>query len=726
MSTSMRKWLKSALPSLPFAARVIDRHARTGFPIFMLHRVLPEREACYDPEMVTPIEMFDGFLGWLSERYEVVSIPELVRERAEPPNRVKALCALTFDDGWRDTYLHAFPLLQRYRMTATVFLAVRFIGTGRAFWQERLSACLDRAGKRGVQDALLRFLSQCFPWCPRLTRQEFTFCRLRQLLLTRPSQEAEEFARKLEEATGTGEGGAERVFLNWEEVRVMRDAGIAFGSHTLNHTLLTRASPETARQEIEISRRELEHYLSDRVWAFSYPWGHTTPQITQQVKEAGYAFALTTERALVGQSTVPWLLPRVPISGPTLGSWNGKFEPARTTLYLATSALRARMRNHTSRWRQASPGRLRLALVIDTIDDWNGGTERQLSHLLQILDKRYFEPEIFLLQPSAALRPMDFPCPVHLASQDRTSRRFGILRELFLALRQFRPHIVQTFFEGGSLYGTLASRMAHAPVLVRTKRNTIPVGSAYHRLALRVLNRLVDSWQCNSRAVAALLENAERIPRTRIEILPNSVDLACFSPANPQEQLAARCRLGIPPTAPVFVIISNLRPIKDLPTLVEAAAQLHRCLPKAQFLLIGDGPERSSLAAQVERLHLKEVVRLVGPQPDVRPWLIAADIGLLTSCSEGSSNALLEYMAMGLPAVASDIPANCELVEGVFFSPGNPRDLAEKALDLWNRPDLRVQMRRDYCCRAAKYSLDAFTERVQSYYVWLTAGHFQR
>src|SRR5204863_5291270 len=109
-----------------------------------------------------------------------------------------------------------------------------------------------------------------------------------------------------------------------------------------------------------------------------------------------------------------------------------------------------------------------------------------------------------------------------------------------------------------------------------------------------------------------------------------------------------RQKLGLSQSAPVFVAVANLRPVKRLATLIDAAALVHADLPEARFLILGEGNDRSSLVRQIEQLHLAEVVRLEGAQQDVRPLLWAADAGLLTSESESSSNAVVEYMAMGL------------------------------------------------------------------------------
>jgi L-malate glycosyltransferase len=366
--------------------------------------------------------------------------------------------------------------------------------------------------------------------------------------------------------------------------------------------------------------------------------------------------------------------------------------------------------------------RIRIAFVIDLIGAWNlGGTEKQLAHLASTLDKRIFEPAIFVLKRTPGAAATDVGCPVISVNDSESQSRIALLLKLRSALKDFCPHIVQTFFIDGTFYGTLAAWLNRVPVIVQSRRNAGHWQKARHALALRAINHLVDSWQCNSHFVADRIRRMEHVPAERIAVLPNSIDLAHFSPVAEGERLATRIRLGLPADAPVFVAVATLRPVKGLSTIIEAAARIRAHLPQAMFLLVGEGPQRRELAEQIMQKNLAEMVRLVGGQQDVRPWLAAADIGILGSYSESSSNALLEYMAMGLPAVVSDIPANRELVSGEFFAAGNAAELAERLLGLWNQPVLRQDMSRRYREGAIPYGEASLSQLAQDYYIGLSS-----
>jgi glycosyltransferase involved in cell wall biosynthesis len=710
------------MANVPPLRGAIERLRESGAPVFMFHRVLPEGEASYDPELFTSTNLFGAFLDWVCERYRVVGVDALARRRQHPKEGGAPLCAITFDDGWRDNFLHALPLLRQRQLTATIFLPVRFIGTERRFWQERLWVCLEELDNRNEAESTLQTVMNSFPWCPQLPLREKKFERLRRILLHRPSCEAEEFVDRLATATGPLAALTGRAFLDWVEVRAMQDAGITFGSHTLHHTLLTRAEPAIVEREIQESRRELTERLGAPPVGFAYPWGATGSHIRERVKASGYECAVTTKEGMVRGGSDPWLLPRIPISDSSLRDIRGGFGAGRTNFYLASRALRkADPKRFLPEGKSRLAERLRLAFVIDAIDSWeDGGTEQQVGKLLAALDRKHFEPELYFLRPPAKLTLNDFPCPVHLAGSSSELSRVRILWRLTQLFRQHRPHIVQTFFRDGTYYGTVAAWAARVPAIVISRRNAGHWKTALDRLALKVVNRLADAWQCNSRTALESL-TAEGVPAGRIDILPNALDLERFSVPAPEERLAARRQLGLSPAAPVFVSVATLFPVKDPMVLVEAAGHVHQVLPDAQFLLVGEGPLRISLASRIEELGLTANARLAGAQSDVRPYLAAADIGLLTSRSEGSSNSLLEYMAMGVPAVVTDLPANRELVEGEFFEAGNARELSSRVLSLWQDPKQRALMSEEYRRRAMEYGLEAFARRAQSYYVKLAA-----
>jgi glycosyltransferase involved in cell wall biosynthesis/peptidoglycan/xylan/chitin deacetylase (PgdA/CDA1 family) len=684
----------------------------------MFHRVLPAGQTCYDPEMVTSAAHFANFLDWAKERYQIEPIEEIVARKARAIDPKRPLAAITFDDGWLDNYRYAFPLLRERELQATIFLPLRFIGTARHFWQEQLWFCLTHLAGRANQQEVIREVSWRFPWFPGRLAETDLLSGIRKLLMTRPSEEADEFVDSLSQAIGES-NDRERSFLNWTEVSEMKESGIHFGSHTLNHSLLTNSTPKQAAAEIQDSASELSERLGLSSCGFAYPWGAAGWFAREAAKET-YSYALTTRAGMVSDQSDPWLLPRIAISDRVL-SYKDSFEPGKAQLWFIRQICSEKMSAD-----RLKPGtgdaRIKITFVIDQITEWEGGTERQLHALISALDRRYFDPELLFIFQSDELPQETLPCRTRALCRGIKAPWFGT-RILLLAqaLRESRPDIVQTFFIEGIVAGILASRLAGVQKIVGSARNAGYWKKKRHRIAFRSVSRLAHHWQCNSRALVDYTAEVERVGREKIEILPNALDLSLFKPPTAAERIAVRNLLGLDRHAPVFISVANLTAVKDISALLQAAKLLQSRFPNAQYLIVGDGPLRQGLQQQAKELGLDSVVRFLGRQGDVRPYLGAADFGVLTSHSEGSSNSLLEYMATGLPSAVSDIPPNRELVTGLLFRPGDTVQLSERLAQLITDGQVCFRLREEYARVVPQYSQERFITRVQSYYNRLAA-----
>jgi glycosyltransferase involved in cell wall biosynthesis len=709
--------LRHSLGRLPFLNTVSRRILSAGGSVFVFHHVLPRIEECYEPEMITSTEAFADFLDWLSENYRVVSLDLLVSQRTKTIDRKKPVCAITFDDGWRDTFIHAFPLLKATGFTATIFLPVRFIGTNRRFWEERLSLVSNKIRRLELRRALIEESARLFPWFPPAYDWFSSEGQLKRFLMTRPSEEAEEFVQLLAETARLDVPSSDRAFMNWDEVREMQGMGISFGSHTLNHTLSPNAEAPKSIHEVRQSREELKERLGIEIKAFSYPDGATSHLTKDVVRRAGYEYAVTTRPGLIYGTVDQWLIPRLTVNDPILGEGATCFVPNKARFWFAKSVLQTKFASCLARSSTKSSERKKIVFLIDQISGWEGGTERQLHAIIRALDRNSFDPELWMLFDTGRVPENTMPCPARWICPDATSSSLtGRIFRLWRLMREVQPQIVQTFFIEGIFAGILAARLARIQMIVGSARNAGHWKRRRHKAAFQAVAGLAHRWQCNSRAVWEYARKTEGVSPECIDILPNAIDLSHFTPATLDERLRARRRLGLDCEGPMFVCVANLTTVKDHATLLAASKLLQSELPRAQFLLVGEGPLRRDLELQRDKLGLRESVHFAGRQADVRPCLAAADFCILTSRSEGSSNSVLEYMAMGLPSVVSDIPPNRELVKGLFFAPGDAIDLSRKLMMLWQDGKLCDDLRSEYARTVSQYSQDRFILRVQNYY----------
>lgn len=163
-------------------------------------------------------------------------------------------------------------------------------------------------------------------------------------------------------------------------------------------------------------------------------------------------------------------------------------------------------------------------------------------------------------------------------------------------------------------------------------------------------HRRTDLLLCNSRYLAEYARNKDLWPPP-IEVIYNAVDLEEFQPT-PMPSA----------DSPTVVVVANLKHYKGQECFLRAFELVVREVPQATALLVGDGPDRTKLAALASKLGLDPSVSFVGQVADPRPYVARSHIAALTSSHEGFPNAILEAMAMGRPVVATRVGGIPELV----------------------------------------------------------------
>lgn len=297
----------------------VPRLVRRGQGLLVLcyHRVVPEAwaaEVLSSPHIVMREETFARQMSLLAAEYAVVSLEDGLEmlARGHLPHRA---VALTFDDGWRDTRTIALPILERYALPALVYLTTNFIGTGRLFWQERLTHALRQlqagAGPRGalppLPPPLPPDLAALWDQANRVDRHGMLDPHALIRLLKQSAPDAgERLATALLDGLGQlhlpDTAAMANAMLDWDDVRDMQRRGVVFGSHTMDHVLLPGASPEVRATQLEESRRVLRQALGRDVRALAYPNGDHSLAVRRAALAAGYTSGATLERGFNEES----------------------------------------------------------------------------------------------------------------------------------------------------------------------------------------------------------------------------------------------------------------------------------------------------------------------------------------------------------------------------------------------------------------------------------------
>ena len=250
------------------------------------------------PTMLTGRSMFEHHLEAIGRHFRFVSLDEIGDrvERGVPFSQPVA--AVTFDDGYRDVYEHAFPILKRKGIPAAMFVVTDVID--RACWQthDRVYDLLAKAyptwedPRRGLYNLLNDVGIGAAGIMPSRTDTANPYNAVSALLPVLSSQQVENVIVGLQARVGRTTGEMP-LPLTWEMVSDMRRAGITIGSHTKTHVWLATESAERVADEITGSKRVLEDRLGEPVDHFAYPGGQFTPRVVEAVARAGYRFAYT-------------------------------------------------------------------------------------------------------------------------------------------------------------------------------------------------------------------------------------------------------------------------------------------------------------------------------------------------------------------------------------------------------------------------------------------------
>lgn len=292
--------------------------------VLMYHRVLTDEEqarTASHPAIVVSRDTFARHMALLKRRFTVLSAAELADRLDRKIPLPDSSCVITFDDGWRDNFTNALPVLAGLGLPALVFLPINYIGRPRVFWQEALTHLLLRAVARVRQspEAGPRLTALLSPLGLEHALDVTGEDPRRSIIAMVGAQK--QWPRQTIEALVAGLGAELGVrleelaaidgFIDWDQARAMAQQGVTFGGHGVEHLLLTQVSSDEALREIRGAKEALEANLPPPVATFSYPNGFVTEKIVEQVRESGYRLAFITKRGPVSCSDDPLTIRRL-------------------------------------------------------------------------------------------------------------------------------------------------------------------------------------------------------------------------------------------------------------------------------------------------------------------------------------------------------------------------------------------------------------------------------
>jgi glycosyltransferase involved in cell wall biosynthesis len=342
-----------------------------------------------------------------------------------------------------------------------------------------------------------------------------------------------------------------------------------------------------------------------------------------------------------------------------------------------------------------------LRKVFYLVDSLNvGGTESQAVELARRMPAAGYDVTLGCLRAQGPLLERLQGTAVVLrefhptGGVDTPAGLYQLLRLSWL-LRREKFDVVHTHDLWSNLLGIPAARLAGVPAIVSSRRDLAHLDwyQGKRRIWLRRIQNLSGAVVANATPIRDALIAEDGFAPAKLRVIHNGVDIEKFRAGrNGREHLFPGIGDG-----KLIVLVGNMHTdVKGHPWLIASAPAVVREFPSTRFILVGDGERRNSFEQQVAGLGLQRNFLFLGRRADIPEILACCDIAVLPSRAEGLPNAVLEYMAAGLPTVVSRVGGNAELVEngvtGLQVPPEDSPALSAALLKLLQDPALARRM----------------------------------
>lgn len=329
---------------------------------------------------------------------------------------------------------------------------------------------------------------------------------------------------------------------------------------------------------------------------------------------------------------------------------------------------------------------MKILFFIESLE--SGGKERRLVELLINLHKKTnFEMELVLTRKTIIFREiLDIKIKIHIIERKFLKKDPQLFLKFLKIVQSFKPDLIHVWGNMVAIYAIPAKILLRIPMLnnqITDAPNKVPGGLLSHKIPFYFSDIIIS----NSKAGL----NSYKSPAEKSIVINNGFDFSRISSLQSIQKIREKFSIK---SAYVVGMIATFSRLKDYKTYIEAANLILRSRTDITFLCVGAGDD-SKYKEMVESEN-KDKVIFTGRQNDVESIMNCCAIGVLSTFTEGISNSLMEFMALGKPVVATGGGGTSELIEngmsGLIIESGNPQLLAQKILSLVNDPKAMEEM----------------------------------
>ncbi len=328
----------------------------------------------------------------------------------------------------------------------------------------------------------------------------------------------------------------------------------------------------------------------------------------------------------------------------------------------------------------------------------HAGTEKQLMTLIEGLNKSIFVPHLCcirksMIEPAFAKDALslfrDIKCSKVQLDFESFRNISSILSVLKLSryISRNRIDIVVSYFIDPTIIGFFSSKLsAHKPLMVTSFRDLGLLRDSQHKILMKWIYRYTPYFLANSEAVKQDTAEYDGIPPDKICVIYNGIDIGRFNRIQRTDKRPS-----------VVGIIANLnRQVKRIDIFLRAASYICEKTSDVSFVIVGEGEFKRDLVSLASRLGIENRVNFVGRAHNIEKHLSHIDIGVNTSVTEGFSNVIIEYLASGIPVVATDTGGNREIIvdneNGFLFPVNDYKTLGYKLMSILDDESLYLKL----------------------------------
>jgi len=264
------------------------------------------------------MDTFRKHIEYLKKYYKIISLQEYVESIHSKSKTPQNSVIITIDDGYRSNYLLAFPVLKESHTPATIFITTSFVDNKLPLWADRIEYAINKTSKTKLE---LEYEKLSFD----LTSKELEIAcdkKIKTLLKLNNQEQRDKLIEGIENTLDTKlsiNGSTDQIYqpLSWNEIDEMLQSGfVSIGCHTHSHFILSKCSPQTAENELRLSKKIIEDKTANKCDLFCYPNGKQNDfnnETAELIRITGYKCALTTISGMNSIDSNPYELKRIGI-----------------------------------------------------------------------------------------------------------------------------------------------------------------------------------------------------------------------------------------------------------------------------------------------------------------------------------------------------------------------------------------------------------------------------